>query len=401
MNASSRNCARGERCTQYARLGKPALLSSYNKNPICEACRLAELKAEPAKTSPASPTNAHATEPKPTEPPERREGRVLSSSAQAEIRSVKNRLVISLFKKSGAFWEMVKETRERWNITPDVRVPPPTIAPLDLEFPLRTPNPYIPKGGPDPYEDYEKSWDLTMSWAADIREIQDRMVPEMYRDKGAPGEMDRFLSACVLYDPPETELVEFAKISDPEPEAFYGSRVPEEFDSDESFPRMMAPPVRTLRDLTESEDWALDCIIYDYGERMKSLMRSLGLDPYQLLTELEKEDPELRERYRRKVERDEGCYFIKVDEHVRREDVENAFSMIRAVQERNRGGRPAHDEIVALQCAVLRDRHNQSDPTDRRRQKWTYKRLAKKFGLKSARAAQEYVATGDKILKEI
>lgn len=400
MNASSRNCARGERCTQYARLGKPASLSSYNKNSICEACRLAEPKVESEQASPTSPTNDRATEPKSAEPLERGEGKVLDSSAQAEIRSVKNKLVISLFLKRGAFWEMVKETREHWNITPDVRVPPSTMGPLDLKFPLRTPNPYTPKGWPDPYEDSERCEHLTISWAVDIRKIQDQMVPEKYRDKGAPGEMDRFLSACVLYDPPETELLEFAKISDPEPEAFYGSWAPDEFDPDESVLRMLAPPVRTLRDLTESEDWALDCIIYDHGERMKSLMKSLGFASHQLLTELEKEDPELRERYRRKVERDEGCYFIEVDEHTSPEDVANAFRMIRAVQKRNLGGRPGRDELVALQCAVLHDRYNQPDPTDRRRRKWTHKRLAEKFGLKSARAAEEYVATGREILEE-
>jgi hypothetical protein len=280
--------------------------------------------------------------------------------------------------------------REHWDITPEVLVPPSTTGPLDPTFPLRTPNPYIPKNWPDPYEDRTKSWDLTISWAADIREVQNQMVPEKYQAKGAPGELDRFFSACVLYDPPEHELLEFAEISEPEPQAFYGPWVPDEVDDPDEFPRMVVPPVKTLRELTESEDWAWDCLIYDYGERLRALLESCGIRPYQLLTELEKDDPGLRERYFSKVERDERRYLIEVDEHTRKEDVRSAFSMIRAVQEnRVSGGRPSRDPLTAVQCAIF-----YKSP------EWTYEKIAERCGLSSTDSARRYVEDGQKILKK-
>jgi hypothetical protein len=60
----------------------------------------------------------------------------------------------------------------------------------------------------------------------------------------------------------------------------------------------------------------------------------------------------------------------------------------------------ARDPLVAIQCAILYNRHNQKDPEDGRRRTWTYERLAEEFGLKSARAATAHVIVGRKILGE-
>jgi hypothetical protein len=194
----------------------------------------------------------------------------------------------------------------------------------------------------------------------------------------------------VLYDPPENELLEFAKVSAPEPQAFYGDQVPDEVDDPGEFPRMVAPPVKTLRELTESEDWALDCLIYDHSEKLRALMEALGIDPYQLLTELEKDDPGLRERYLRKVERDGSRYFIEVDERMNMDDVHNAFLMIRAAQEeRVSAGRPSRDRLIAVQCAVLYENPD-----------WTYQKLADHLNLGSKDTAKRYVEAGQEILKE-
>jgi hypothetical protein len=390
MKAPSRYCANGERCTQYRSLGKPTKLRRESQNSICEACRKAEAEAEFQRIN-SAPPRGRATKPKPSVLPEREEaGEVLASRAEDEIRVLKGELVISLFKRRGAFWDLIREMRERWDITPETLVPPPFRGPIDLEFPLRTPNPYRPANWPDPHEDRNESWDLTISWATDIREIQNQVVPEKYQDKGAPGELDRFLSACVLYDPPENELLEFAKISAPEPKAFYGHQVPDEVDDSVEFPRMVAPPVKTLRELTESEDWALDCLIYYHSEKLRALMEALGIVPHQLLTEFEKDDPEIRERYLRKVERDESRYFIEVDERMNMDDVHNAFLMIRAVQEeRVSGGRPSRDRLTAVQCAVLYKNPN-----------WTYQKVADHLKLGSKDTARRYIEVGQKILKE-
>jgi len=391
MKASSRYCIRGEQCTQYARLDEPSKLRSSSESSVCEACLSAEADAESERASPVASTSARTTKSKPPTRPRREKAvDVLASSAEAEIRGLKRELVLSLFKQSGAFWDLVRKMRERWDVTPEARVPPSATGPLDLKFPLRTPNPFIPKNWPDPYEDRNKSFDLTISWAADIREVQKQMVPEKYQDKGAPGEMDRFFSACVLYDPPENELLEFAEISDPEPEAFFGSQMPDEVEDPGKLPRMVTPPVKTLQELTQSEDWAWDCLMYDHGERLRSLMESWGIDTYQLLTELERDDPELRERYLRKVKRDESRYFIEVDEHTTKDDIDSAFRLIRSAQEkRGSGGRPSRNPLVAVQCAI---HYKQPE--------WTYKKLADHFSLGSTDTAKRYVEEGQKILEE-
>jgi hypothetical protein len=63
-------------------------------------------------------------------------------------------------------------------------------------------------------------------------------------------------------------------------------------------------------------------------------------------------------------------------------------------------GKSERDPLVAIQCAILYDRHNQKDSADGRRRTWTYERLAEHFKLKSTRAATEYVTAGREILRE-
>jgi hypothetical protein len=57
--------------------------------------------------------------------------------------------------------------------------------------------------------------------------------------------------------------------------------------------------------------------------------------------------------------------------------------------------------LIAVQCAVLYDRHNSEDSTDKRRRKWTYRRLAEEFGLASARAARDFVNLGREICEKV
>ena len=71
--------------------------------------------------------------------------------------------------------------------------------------------------------------------------------------------------------------------------------------------------------------------------------------------------------------------------------------MIREVQPYN-GTKTRRASLVAVQCAVLHDRHNLREPEDRRRRRWNYTRLADRFGLSSARVASDYVALGREIL---
>ena len=393
MKASSGYCVRGEQCTQHPCLGEPTKLRSSSDSPICEACRKAEREKEPEKNSRATSTSARPAKTTVSSPTKQEEGRtILHSSATAEIRALKRELVLSLFTKRGSFWESVKEVRELWGITPRVQIPPSETAPLEPGFPTRfSPSPWLPQEALARYEESGKEWwRCVMHWWVDLRGIQQQVLPEKYRDRGALGDWNRFFAVCVLYDPPETELLAFAAFSDPEPEGFYGSRVPEEADPDESSPHMLTPPIKTLQELTESKDWALDCIIYYYMEQLRSKVTSSGIDPYQLLIELEKDDPGLRESYLQKVERDEARYFIEVDERTTKDDVYSAFRMIRAAQEAGPSdGRPKRNQLVALECAALYELPE-----------WTYKKLAERYDLGSKDTAKRYVEEGQKIREE-
>jgi hypothetical protein len=75
--------------------------------------------------------------------------------------------------------------------------------------------------------------------------------------------------------------------------------------------------------------------------------------------------------------------------------------------ERSKKGPPRRDPLVAVQCAVLYDRHNGKDPEVRRRLLWSYERLAEEYGLGAGetqkakkQAAAAYVALGRKLLEE-
>ena len=64
------------------------------------------------------------------------------------------------------------------------------------------------------------------------------------------------------------------------------------------------------------------------------------------------------------------------------------------------GTKPPRNQLIAVQCAILHDRHNKTDASDKRRRLWTYKRLAEEFSLASAQAAKDHVRLGRKLLKK-
>ena len=385
-----RYCANGNQCVLCEPVdGKPAKLNSLNTDEICGACRERERDAqlESAQRGPhtASPT------------PRRREGRtrshtgsegkeaeILSSSATAEIYDLKADLTISLYARRGPFWEMVKDVRERWGIEPKVVVPSPTMGGTsDPETLLREPSPFLPEDMPDPYEEKEE-WDrFLLEWWIDLRRLQEQEIPEKYRDTGLGNEWRRFFALCVLYDPPDTELPAFAEVVGPEPETFLDPRAPDDLPKVDI--RMLNPPVKTRLELTGSNDWRWDCILYSWGEAL----RESFLDPGELLSDLERLSPGFINRYHRKVERDSSCFYIEVDERTTKDDVVKAHRMIRAVQEGyTPRGAPKRDRLIAVQCAILKDQHN-----------WEYRAIAKRFGLGSKDTAKAHVKLGRQILE--
>ena len=162
------------------------------------------------------------------------------------------------------------------------------------------------------------------------------------------------MGACVICDPPDDRLLEFARFGMVHPSLFW--------------------PV-------------VDCEVEEIDF---SKVHSMVAPPIErVLKESHEEDEPFME------------YRIVVTEQTTLKDVENAFRAIKAAYKtEDFGGRPLMNKLIALQCAILYDDHNERDPQDPRRWKWTHKKLAEKFKLTgkggqiSTRAAKAHIKEG-------
>jgi hypothetical protein len=232
-----------------------------------------------------------------------------------------------------------------------------------------------------------------------------------------------FTSACVLYDPPETALIEFAEYATPKPYRVSVGNSYRGEDADKSL-SMQALPIREQPDSADLRDMIMSQIDLILDEINKHYLQALGLDAHAMWQDVTSKPDVMNEIYRQEELLRERLY-IEVFEHTTDKDVRAARRAIRARQERDRflvpaaadpatrleilqekqnrprpRGKSARDPLVAIQCAILYDRHNGKDPVDGRRQKWRYERLAEQFRLKSTRAATEHVKAGRGILRE-
>ena len=328
-----------------------------------------------------------------------RNNRQLSSDAELQLQRYKRGLVLDLFLRCGSFWNAVLGVRSRWNITAVRRLPPPL--PEDGHLaPGIGPNPPPPKMKPKEAQEWTECFNR---WIADLqRFIYRPLVPDRYHGLEWWSSWSNFLSACVLYDPPETDLLAFAAYDDPKPQTPHGHRWLQGT-VDEQFPRMVAPPIKFIWHddpfaLQRAEKWYWAWIIAKVGEQY---LEPLGLDTQTVIDEILANHPWIREGYE-EMTKVEPHRYITVEEHTTEEDIRRAFRMLAATHEsRPPANRPPRDELLAVQCAILYDRHNHTDSSDRRRRKWTHERLSKQFGLKSSRAAKEYVAAGREMLRNI
>jgi len=231
-----------------------------------------------------------------------------------------------------------------------------------------------------------------------------------------------FTSACVLYDPPETALIPFAGYASLKPYrvSFGGSYQNQDYDDHVS---MLVLPIKEQADAGELRAMIMDQVHLVLDGINRYHLQALGLDVHAMWQDVLYKPEVVRE-----IHRQEECLtrqlYIEVHEHTTDKDVQAVRRAIRVMQERDRSlvpgaadpatrlkiyqekqNRPrpraksARDPLVAIQCAILYERHNQKDPEDGRRRTWTYPRLAERFGLKSARAATAYVIAGREILR--
>lgn len=267
----------------------------------------------------------------------------LSSGAAKKIQRLKRELVRDLHGREGPFSEAVRGVRAEWGVAPREMLP--------SETERETHSPVEPSLGKFGYSlENAKTIDR---WEDALKPLREAFVPPALRRGPA---WNDFFGACVMCDPPETRLLEFAEFGHLYPSVFWPVVDCEDDEIDvEKLHSMVAPPIERV--FIESE-----------------------------------EDGEPFMRYR-----------IVVDEETELEDVRLAFRAIKAaykhspVGKHSSKGRPPIDKLVAVQCAILYDEHNEVDPEDARFWRWTYKSLADRFreyGVKNKRSAEEHVKVG-------
>jgi len=317
---------------------------------------------------------------------------VLDSDEGDRIIRFKQGLVLDLFLRRGEFWNEIRSIRDRWDVEALAK------SPSSVPWMFR------------PQRDAGRNKD---AYEYELSELRQRVIPKRYSEAIADWEVpghwgnnwvnwERFIALCVMHDPPETDLIRFAEYAGPYPTAT-PIIMPEDPEKRAVMEgrlhpfRMVAPPIRYLKDPDEvfqAESWLRHALIRKVAE-------NLGITAHYLeyLFDRARDDPEIREGY---VSRwPEQDLYIQVNEWTTEKDVRNAFRLIRQTQLRHQeGGAPKRSQLLAVQCAVLYDRHNSADPADKRRRKWSYERLAQEFGLSSARAAKQYVIEGREIFGE-
>ncbi len=262
---------------------------------------------------------------------------------------------------------------------------------------------------------------LRRGWSLEVDALLERAVPETYRYVSVPDYLTpsmywtKFLSACVLYDPPvasPSDLETFAAYGGPNSHtASYGGA---------GAPRADVLPIRSLKDserVKEDTRWFYEAAIDEMGKVLKERLEEIGVSS-------DKADLDIWDLYREAVYgvRKSGREFLNLaDEYSERtwrtdqarlpyidpshggatdENVRSARKKIKGQQERNSTEEVnTRDPLTAIQCALLYDHHNPQDSADRRRRTWTYQKLSDSFkGIESARAAEAHVRVGRELL---
>ena len=117
-----RYCALGRQCTQYSALGnKPARLSKYNTQDICDACRRQKASTQ-ADGEPVFRSEEELYE-RARKRLRSEEREALPSDTEGQLITIKRGLVEQLYLQRGPFWEAIRDMRSRWGIVAVANVP--------------------------------------------------------------------------------------------------------------------------------------------------------------------------------------------------------------------------------------------------------------------------------------
>lgn len=314
-------------------------------------------------------------------------GQVLESSAERRLQAFRCELTLDLFTRHGRFWEVIDQIREVWAIVVEEKVPEPLtsravhLPPILADARLWPPQLEQVRPGSDGADleaiEHLRRWrywpgshDLFVRWEITLRNLHDRVVPIENQVRGYDFDSAifwyGFLSACLRYDPPADQLLEFADHAVASYEAFLDVLPPWANLADAEAPRMLAPPIRFLRDPIPAVEVE--------RERHQRLLESLhnrlapsGVDLWEMVYHIEYwerpdeqvESPKLRTRP-----------YIAVERHTTESDVLNAYKVVSAMlPERPRPLKPRRDRLVSVQCALWYDEFG-----------WSHQQIAEHFG---------------------
>jgi hypothetical protein len=196
------------------------------------------------------------------------EPKVLDSDAASRLARLKCHLVLQLFTRSGPFSEAIRDVRARLGVEARTEVPQP-----DLGYAVLAAEEEWP----------EAAAEVRERLVGEVFHLMDLTIPKEFRDVTV---LDvpwiGFLLGCVRLDPPETELLTFARYSHPKPMAFRSK----EKERPERQRYMPASPVRLLRDpdvvnLDMFEFWALTMV-----EVQEKHMDPLGLNLWEMIEDV-------------------------------------------------------------------------------------------------------------------
>jgi hypothetical protein len=316
-------------------------------------------------------------------------GKLLGSSAERRLQAFRRDLTLDLFTRHGLFWVEVCWLRDLRGITAESRLPP-TLHPGKVHRPptLKATN----------WEWRPEQRQALAEWMVLLHVLHDAVVPPEHRVETPHASSLEFwmgfLSACLLYDPPASNLLGFADHGVAAYGDFVNPLTP--WADERGALGMLAPPIRFLPDP--------DALLAAHHRRHERFVDELhrrltpdGIDVRGLADEIgywvtDDANPtdDLATLPRP---------YIAVDPQTTEEDVRNAFKLMAAAQpERRRPVRPRRDRLVCLQCAIWYDEGG-----------WSQERIAAHFGWKvqfpaqakpRSETARLYIAEGRQLLHQ-
>ena len=334
--------------------------------------------------------------------------RFLAPNTRNEVLRLKRSLVAQLFSQDGVFWDAIRRLRSEWHVDAVRLLPPPNLGLFHPEDLGRKPEEWGDrKDAVESLEEYRSQWKLLddeddldkyQEWERDLEATVKATIPHRFAVPDVSQDWSRFVATCALCDPPETELLEFADWGGP-----FALNLPlDDADDDSTIASFLLPLSSGTRkwggahEKLMTENWLLKRLVREVEERY---LKPKGLDAQDVLRDIVRGKPNIVTEVLEDVAATRGSRrYISVDELTNEDDVRRAYRAIAAERRNSRKGAPRRDPLVAIQCALLHDRHNGPVPGDKRRSKWTYESLSKEFGLKGSLAAKIHIAEGREVL---